>query len=72
MISAMVEPRPRSSTPAIAAHPLVAVIVMGTNDLAKEILRPARTRSGHLTPYLATAVLAAREAGTVILDGATT
>ncbi len=53
----------------LAAHPMVAVLVMGTNDLVKELRAvpgPARTT---LLPYLATAVLAAREAGTAILDG---
>jgi citrate lyase subunit beta / citryl-CoA lyase len=51
---------------AIAAHPRVNVLVMGTNDLAKELRSTGR---GSLTPYLATAVLAAREAGIAILDG---
>jgi citrate lyase subunit beta / citryl-CoA lyase len=51
---------------AIAAHPRVNVLVMGTNDLAKEIRSTGRPA---LTPYLATAVLAAREAGVAILDG---
>ena len=54
---------------AIAAHPRVAALVMGTNDLARE-LRAALVPGRHpLVPHLATAVLAAREAGTVILDG---
>jgi citrate lyase subunit beta/citryl-CoA lyase len=55
---------------AIAAHPRVSVLVMGTNDLAREL----RTRLGApgrhpLVPHLATAIAAAREAGKVILDG---
>jgi citrate lyase subunit beta/citryl-CoA lyase len=54
---------------AIAAHPRVAVLVMGTNDLAREIGAPQIAGRSNLTPYLATAVLAAREAGKVILDG---
>ena len=54
---------------AIAAHPRVAVLVMGTNDLAREIGAPQIPGRSNLTPYLATAVLAAREAGKVILDG---
>jgi citrate lyase subunit beta / citryl-CoA lyase len=54
---------------AIAAHPRVAVLVMGTNDLAREISAPQIAGRSNLTPYLATAVLAAREAGKVILDG---
>jgi citrate lyase subunit beta/citryl-CoA lyase len=53
----------------IAAHPRVNVLVMGTNDLAREIGAPLIAGRSNLTPYLATAVLAAREAGTVILDG---
>jgi citrate lyase subunit beta / citryl-CoA lyase len=54
---------------AIAAHPRVQVLVMGTNDLAKE-LRAALVPGRHpLVPHLATALLAAREAGKVIVDG---
>jgi citrate lyase subunit beta/citryl-CoA lyase len=54
---------------AIAAHPRVAVLVMGTNDLARE-LRAELVASRHpLVPHLATAIAAAREAGKVILDG---
>lgn len=54
---------------AIAAHPRVAVLVMGTNDLARE-LRAALLPGRHpLVPHLATALLAAREADRVILDG---
>ena len=53
----------------ISAHPRVAVLVMGTNDLAKE-LRAAQLPGRHpLIPHLATALLAAREAGKPILDG---
>jgi citrate lyase subunit beta/citryl-CoA lyase len=53
----------------IAAHPRVAVLVMGTNDLARE-LRAALVPGRHpLVPHLATALAAAREAGKVILDG---
>lgn len=53
----------------IAAHPRVAVLVMGTNDLARE-LRAALVPGRHpLVPLLATALAAAREAGKVILDG---
>jgi citrate lyase subunit beta / citryl-CoA lyase len=54
---------------ALAAHPRVSVFVMGTNDLAKE-LRAALVPGRHpLVPHLATALLAAREAGVVALDG---
>jgi len=54
---------------AIAAHPRVAVLVMGTNDLAKELRSPLVPGRHPLVPHLATALLAAREAGKVILDG---
>jgi citrate lyase subunit beta/citryl-CoA lyase len=55
---------------AIAAHPRVAVLVMGTNDLAREIRSRRGAADRHpLVPHLATALLAAREAGKVILDG---
>ncbi len=54
---------------AIANHPRVAVLVMGTNDLAKE-LRAAQLPGRHpLVPHLATALLAGRDAGKPILDG---
>ncbi len=53
----------------IAAHSRVDVLVMGTNDLARE-LRAGLVRGRHpLLPHLATALLAAREAGVAILDG---
>jgi citrate lyase subunit beta/citryl-CoA lyase len=55
---------------ALAAHWRVAVLVMGTNDLARE-LRSSLAASGRhpLVPHLATALAGAREAGKVILDG---
>jgi citrate lyase subunit beta / citryl-CoA lyase len=53
----------------IAAHPRVAVLVMGTNDLAKELRSPIVAGRHPLVAHLATALLAAREAGKVILDG---
>lgn len=53
----------------IAAHPRVAVFVLGTNDLARE-LRAGLVPGRHpLLPHLATALLAAREAGVSALDG---
>ena len=53
----------------IAAHPRVSVLVMGTNDLARE-LRAALVPGRHpLLPHLAVALAAAREAGKTILDG---
>ncbi len=53
----------------LAAHPRVSVLVMGTNDLAKELRAPLLAGRWNLTPYLALAVAAAREADKVILDG---
>lgn len=54
---------------AIAAHPRVAVLVMGTNDLAKE-LRAAQVPGRHsLVPSLHMALLSAREADKPVLDG---
>lgn len=53
----------------IAAHPRVAVLVMGTNDLAKELRAPLVPSRHPLVPHLATALLAARAAGRSILDG---
>jgi citrate lyase subunit beta/citryl-CoA lyase len=54
---------------AIAAHARVAVLVMGTNDLAKELRAPLLAGRQALVPHLAQSLLAAREAGKVILDG---
>jgi citrate lyase subunit beta / citryl-CoA lyase len=55
---------------AIAAHPRVSVLVMGTNDLARELRSSLSAAGRHpLVPHLATALAAAREAGKVILDG---
>ncbi|HEX2784671.1 MAG TPA: CoA ester lyase [Ilumatobacteraceae bacterium] len=54
---------------AIAAHPRVSVLVMGTNDLARELRVPLVADRRALFPHLAAALLAAREAGKSILDG---
>ena len=54
---------------AIAAHPRVDVLVMGTNDLARELRAGLLPGRHPLVPHLAVALLAAREAGKVILDG---
>jgi citrate lyase subunit beta/citryl-CoA lyase len=55
---------------AIAAHPRVSVLVMGTNDLARELRTSLQARDRHpLLAHLATALAAAREAGIAILDG---
>jgi citrate lyase subunit beta/citryl-CoA lyase len=53
----------------LAAHRRVAVLVMGTNDLLKELRAEASADRAALIPHLATALLGAREAGRVILDG---
>lgn len=53
----------------IAAHPRVAVLIMGTNDLAKELRSPIVPGRHPLVPHLSTALLAAREAGKVAIDG---
>ena len=54
---------------AIAAHPRVNVLVMGTNDLYRELNATMMANRHPVLPHLATALLAAREAGKVILDG---
>ncbi|MEZ5226056.1 MAG: aldolase/citrate lyase family protein [Acidimicrobiales bacterium] len=56
----------------IAAHPRVEVIVMGTNDLYRELRAQMVTGRGPIRSHLATSILAAREAGKAILDGSTT
>jgi len=54
---------------AIAHHPRVNVLVMGNNDLAKELRTGVLPERTPLIPHLALALLGAREAGKVILDG---
>ena len=54
---------------AIAAHARVNVLVMGNNDLAKELRTGVLPERTPLLPALAMALLGAREAGKVILDG---
>ena len=54
---------------AIAHHPRVAALVMGTNDLARELRAKLVPGRGPLLPHLAVALAAARESGKVILDG---
>ncbi|HSL59846.1 MAG TPA: CoA ester lyase [Acidimicrobiales bacterium] len=53
----------------IAGFERVSVLVMGTNDLAKELRAQLVPGRAPLLPHLATALLAARDAGKVILDG---
>ena len=54
---------------AIAHHPRVNVLVMGNNDLAKELRTGVLPERTPLIPHLALALLGAREADKVILDG---
>ncbi len=69
-IWAMVEtPTAIFSAREIARHPEVDVLVLGTNDLAKELRAALVPGREPLLPHLATALLAAREAGKAILDG---
>jgi citrate lyase subunit beta/citryl-CoA lyase len=53
----------------IAHHARVSVLVMGTNDLIKELRTGTPADRAPLLPHLAAALLGAREAGKVILDG---
>jgi len=53
----------------IAAFDLVSVLVLGTNDLAKELRAALVPGRAPLLPHLATTLLAAREAGITVLDG---
>jgi citrate lyase subunit beta/citryl-CoA lyase len=53
----------------IAHHSRVTVLVMGTNDLVKELRTAMLPDRSPLVPHLATALVGAREAGKVILDG---
>ena len=70
MIWAMIEtPTAIMDCRAIAAHQRVAVLVMGTNDLAKELRATQVPGRSPLVPSLHMALLAAREADKVILDG---
>ena len=54
---------------AIAAHPQVQALVLGTNDLAKELRAALAPGRAALLPHLATALLGGREAGIAVLDG---
>ncbi len=53
----------------IAHHGRVNVLVMGTNDLIKELRTGTLPDRSPLIPHLAAALVGAREAGKVILDG---
>ena len=69
-IWAMVEtPVAMFNVRAIAAFERVNLLVMGTNDLAKELRAQLVPGRAPLLPHLAAALLAAREAGVAIVDG---
>lgn len=69
-IWAMVEtPAAIFSVREIAGFERVSAFVMGTNDLAKELRAQMVPSRAPLMPHLATALLAAREAGIDCLDG---
>lgn len=53
----------------IAHHSRVDVLVMGTNDLVKELRLGTPPDRSPLIPHLATALVGAREAGKDIVDG---
>lgn len=54
---------------AIAAFPQVQALVLGTNDLAKELHAQLAPGRAPLLPHLATVLLGGREAGVAVLDG---
>ena len=53
----------------IARHERMSVMVMGTNDMAKELRASITADRRALLPYLAMSMLSARAAGLAILDG---
>ena len=70
MIWAMVEtPTGILNVNEIAHHERVAAMVMGTNDMAKEMRATLTPDRAALMPYLAMCLLSAREADITILDG---
>lgn len=54
---------------AIAAHARVDCLVLGTNDLYRELRAPMVAGRHPLLPHLATTLLAGREAEVTVLDG---
>jgi citrate lyase subunit beta/citryl-CoA lyase len=70
MIWAMIEsPTAILDIREIAGHRRVEVLLMGNNDLARELRTGVLPERTPLIPALAMALLGAREAGKVILDG---
>lgn len=57
------------NAPAIAAHPRVAGLIVGTNDLAADLGLRARADRAGLMAALGACVLAARAHGRVVIDG---
>ena len=53
----------------ICAFPRVKALILGTNDLAKELRAALVPGRAPLLPHLATALLGAREAGIAAIDG---
>ena len=53
----------------IARHERMSVMVLGTNDMAKELRASIAADRQALLPYLAMCLLSARAAGVAILDG---
>jgi (3S)-malyl-CoA thioesterase len=69
-IWAMMEtPRGMLNAPQIAAHPKLAGMVMGTNDLAKELQTRFRADREPMMTGLGLCLLAAKAEGLVIIDG---
>lgn len=67
---AMMEtPRGMLNAAAIAAHPAVQGLVMGTNDLAKELQTRFRADREPMLTALSLCLLAAKAEGTMIIDG---
>ena len=70
LIWAMLEtPLAVANAPAIAMHDRIAVLVMGTNDLVKELHAEFVPGRGPILTALSRCVLGARIGGKVILDG---
>jgi citrate lyase subunit beta / citryl-CoA lyase len=69
-IWAMIEtPDGITNVDAIAAHPRVEALVMGTNDMARELRAQQVPGRDPLLPHLASALLAARRHSKTALDG---
>jgi len=69
-IWAMMEtPRGMLNAPSVAAHPRIEGLVMGTNDLAKELQTRFRADRAPLMASLGLCLLAAKAESIVILDG---